>query len=207
MTDLFFELQDELLPVLKSGDLDRCETIAVEKLLTLARSPFHLVLDLSITNDPKDAADYVWTFIRCEEHRFPVRAVYAEMNGFFINPDMWFFEVFGYDSYGGDEDYDWLCEWQSSEYEAFRLTGLEELQQTYAANLNKFDSNFDDAADVTALLVTIKFQKLITKAYSFLSDLRIPVLSTAHDLDFIHVISPKFESVAGTTNETTFHPE
>jgi hypothetical protein len=39
------------------------------------------------------------------------------MNGFDINPGRWFFDVFGYNDYGGHGEYDWLVDCQPDPYD------------------------------------------------------------------------------------------
>jgi hypothetical protein len=50
MGDIFFELRDELMPVLRAGDTSRCERAVADRLAALPQSPFHVAIELSITN-------------------------------------------------------------------------------------------------------------------------------------------------------------
>ncbi|NET33843.1 MAG: hypothetical protein F6K19_17790 [Cyanothece sp. SIO1E1] len=50
------------------------------------------------------------------------------MNGFDINPDRWYCDLFTYDTDGGIDDFDWLSDWQSEYYQDYTITGLEDLQ-------------------------------------------------------------------------------
>ena len=52
----------------------------------------------------KKVAKYFNKFIKQESKRFSIKAVYTETNGFDINPDKWFFDLFAFDFYGGHED-------------------------------------------------------------------------------------------------------
>jgi hypothetical protein len=189
MSDLSFELQTKLLPVLRAGQLDECERRVAGCMAGLPTSPFHSVLEVSFTNRPEEVAAHFDGFVRREAKRFRIRAVYAEMNGFDINARRWFFDVFAFNDYGGHDDYDWLADWASENYPELTLTGLEALQRVYASDAFR-DAQFKDAAAIAGLLVVIKFQDLIRRAVPFMREVKFPVLATAHDYDFIYEAQP-----------------
>ena len=85
--DIFFDTMERLTPQLRAANLDACESAAIDTLLALPKSPFHIVADIGITNDPSDIAAHFDRFFGNESARFDVKAVYTEMNGFDINPD------------------------------------------------------------------------------------------------------------------------
>jgi len=184
MYELFFKLQEELAPVLLSGDVAGCENTVTTRLKELPHSPFHIVLNLSITNFPEEIASHFDGFFNKEKERFRIAAAYTEMNGFDINPDRWFFDVFAYEKYGGHNDYDWLSDWQSHYYPDMTLTGLEALQEVYADDASGA-VDLNDARSLAGLLVVIKFQDLICRAAPHMRGLQFPLLATAHDHDFI----------------------
>ena|SRR5262245_10026341 len=184
MYELFFKLQEELAPVLLSGDVAGCENAVATRLKELPHSPFHIVLNLSITNSPEEIASHFDGFFNKEKERFRIATAYTEMNGFDINPDRWFFDVFAYEQYGGHNDYDWLSDWQSHYYPDMTLTGLEALQEVYADDASGA-VELNDARSLAGLLVVIKFQDLICRAAPHIRELQFSLLATAHDYDFI----------------------
>jgi hypothetical protein len=107
--------------------VEECEQVVVEKIQKLPRSPFDLSIDVNISNDPAEAARSVDRFLGLEGHRLKIAAAYAEMNGFYTNPGLWFCDFFAYASYGGHRDYDWLSQWQSGEFPRYRIRGMESL--------------------------------------------------------------------------------
>jgi hypothetical protein len=183
-TELFFKLQNDLEPALRAGDLAHCEQTVAQALSALPRSPFHCVLDLSVTNPVEEVAEYFDTFFREEAPSERVGAVYTEMNGFDINPDRWYFEAFGYAEYRGHEDYDWLADYQWEACGDQNITGLEILQEVYASDSFR-EPEYSDASYIAGLLVVIKFQDLIRRAVPHIRELRVPLLATAHGYDFI----------------------
>jgi hypothetical protein len=189
MHEVFFELQRQLTPVLRAGDLAQCERAVSKHLAALPKSPFHAILNLGITNSPQEVAGYFDNFIR-QQPAAKVKAVYTEMNGFDINTDLWFCSPFAYQKFGGHDDYDWLSNWQSGEFDDLPITGLEALQKVYAGKAFR-DERYSDASDLTSLWVVIKFQDLIRRAAPHMKELRFPLLATAHDFDFIYEVPQK----------------
>ncbi len=187
MSDIVFELQEQLTPILQAGDLPQCERTVAATLAALPRSPFHIILDLSITSDPKEVAAGFDEFFQQMSESFKIGSAYAEMNGFDINTDLWFCQPFAFEQYGGHDDYDWLSDWQGETESGFPIEGLESLQEVYASDAFR-DTRFDDACSVTSLLVVIRFQDLIRRAAPHMQKLSFPLLATAHDYDFIYEV-------------------
>ncbi|MEX0716730.1 MAG: hypothetical protein WD066_09090 [Planctomycetaceae bacterium] len=189
MSDIFFELQEQLAPILRAGDLAECDRIATSKLRGLPSSPFHIVLDLRIATAPEFVAASFDDFFRFEDARFGIEAAYIEMNGFDINPGWWWCSAFAYARYGGHEDYGWLSDWDSDDSDVITIEGLQALQWAYIEQAFRLE-RFHDACAVTCLLVVIRFQDLIQRAAQHMRELRFPLLATAHGYDFIYEIRP-----------------
>lgn len=187
--NVYRELEEALAPVVRAGDLARCERMIAEGLASLPSSPFHIVIDLSISNSPAAVGKFFDGFFREAVAQFSVAAAYTEMNGFDVNPKRWFCNVFAYQECGGHEDYDWLSDWKF-ESDDLTITGLEQLQGVYASGALS-DKRFTDAGYVAGLLVLVKFQDLIRRAAPQMSELRFPLFVTAHDYDLILAIRPE----------------
>jgi hypothetical protein len=178
------------LKELRADHLDACENVVIEEIRRLSPSPFHIAIELSISNTPADAASHFDKFFEIESQRMHVAAAYTEMNGFDINPGRWYCDCFAYSAYGGHEDYDWLSDWQSQNFPRFTIRGLESLQAVYAGPA--FHQNeFRDVSFMTSLLVVIKFQKYVKAAAAEMARLHFPLLVSAHDFDFISEIVPR----------------
>jgi hypothetical protein len=114
---------------------------------SLPESPFHVVTSLQFSNSRDEVAFFIDRFFQQETDRFDIRAVYAEMNGFDINPDRWYFDLFAYDSYGGHESYDRLSDWKSGDVEDIPLTGLEALQSVHLQKQSTYWTEGDEAGE------------------------------------------------------------
>jgi hypothetical protein len=184
MNDIFFDLQRQATPALRAGDLAECDRIFSDALRRLPASPFHIVIDLAFMNPPRDVAAHFDTFLRREQTRFEIAAAYTETNGFDINPNRWFFDLFAYDRYGVHDDYDWIAYWQSDPFPSMTLTGMEALQKVYASPAFH-KPEYDGATKICNLVVVSRFQQLIHRSAELITELRFPLLATAHDFDFI----------------------
>lgn len=202
MSDLFFSTMKRLTPVLFRGDLETCEREVASELQKLPPTPFHVVLNLSITNDPVNAAHYFDRFFDLESKRFRIGAAYTEMNGFDINPHRWFCNPFAYSTDGGREEYDWLSDWQSKRFEDYEIAGLERLQQVYASEAFLAKEN-RTASYMSSLMVVVMFQRFIQRATSHMKRLQFPLYASAHDFDFIASFDPLSKSTETVIQKTT----
>lgn len=176
----WFKVAKKAIPYLLQNDYTQCETIVKRALEDEAPSPFHLVLESEFSNDPQEVATYFDAFFEHESNRMTIAAIYTETNGFDINPNRWYFDLFAYEADGGLDAPDWISDWQSDNWPECTLTGMEGLQEIYAAT-----ELGSEAAYLSSLLVVIKFQKLIFSARPLMKIGQIPVYSTGHDYDLI----------------------
>ena len=180
----WFEIAEELSSKVKDGNTQAVLNRVSEVLRSLPPSPFHLVLDLDFTNRPEHVAEHFDRFLHVQKSRFKLGAVYTETNGFDINPDRWYFDLFAYHEYGGHEDYDWLSNWDSEDSPDMTLTGLEALQAVYDSHAFR-DKAFGQACEFCSLLVLSRFQDLVRRSVPFMRELDVPLLATSHEYDFI----------------------
>jgi hypothetical protein len=158
----------------KAGELETCIATVVQAIQGMPLSPFHCVIDLDFENAPVDIAAIFQSFIEKNE----LQAIYTETNGFEINPDSWFFDLFGFEQCGDLGDDSWLGDFEC-DMPGGELFGMETLQNVYAAEYE--NKAFTDARELSGLLVVLKFQRLIQKALQLIPDRAIPVIVDAHD--------------------------
>ena len=186
-----FELSETLGELLKQDKLDEAISIAETKLRQHTKTDFNKILGRDINNLSDDFADYIDEFYKKINSRMTVKAIYCEMNGFTINPDLWFVDLFAYDTFGGTEDYDWLADWdqENSSKESFILSGYEDIQTVYESYMKK--ENWKNDVESTAhgiceLLVVLRLQELMKNTFQLGRQkgqqwTTVPVLVTAHD--------------------------
>ncbi|HVK57438.1 MAG TPA: hypothetical protein VM735_01555, partial [Candidatus Kapabacteria bacterium] len=165
--------------------LTTCIDRVSRELRELPDSPFHEAIAMRITNPRAEVAAHFDAFFEKEASRFPIKASYTEINGFDINTDLWYFDVFAYSSYGGLEDFDWISDWQSDDFPHMPITGFERLQEVFASDAFG-DDRFTDACDLAGLIFVLRFQELVAESSREMKQLSFPLLATAHDYDFIY---------------------
>ena len=156
---------------------------------------YDIALSLRFTNDADTINRQIDHFIDQCQKDFDLKAVYLEMNGFYINPDLWYFDYFGYDYCEDEPKLDsWLAEWESKSFPPTTLAGFESLQRLYERkefgleSEDNHDGDDDKAAslarEMSDLWVLLSFMKLIDDACKARKQKRcIPLLFTAHDYD------------------------
>jgi hypothetical protein len=176
----WFTIAEQIYPYMQQGDLNQCETIISDYLSQYSNSPFYIAINSHFSNDPKEVAENFDKFIRREQAKYKVAAIYTEMNGFDINPERWYYDLFAYKVYGGHDDYDWLSDWDSDYQDDVTLTGMEELQLVY-----KNEELSQEEVGIASLLIVVRFQQLIKEAISHMKK-GFPILATAHEYDLIY---------------------
>jgi hypothetical protein len=187
--DLWYKIRDYV----EQNRLDAA-VADLEAGLAACESPrFKGLIAADFTNEPSSIVDHLNGFIAFCEAKFPLAAIYLEMNGFDINVDLWYFDSFGYRRYVDTPDnLEWLPYWNSADYPIAPLTGLESVQREYDWYSNQEghkDTMAREAADFAALLVMCKFARLISRAVETNKiGKSVPILASAHDFNII----PKF---------------
>lgn len=184
------ELWEKINILITQGKLEDSINYLESNLASCKSDRFKSLIGLDFTNDPAEIAKKINEFIYSCELNFDVRSIYLEMNGFYINPDRWYFDFFAYDTYDEDaEDLDWLSDWDSEIWPEITLEGLEEIQNDfdwYNKSSGFNDASAKEANEYAVLLVMCKFAILIGKAVATDKiNKGIPVLATAHDFDII----------------------
>lgn len=156
---------------------------------------FNGLVTAHFTNSPSQIRDVVSTFCSECNKLFPLKVIYLEMNGFDINPNRWYFDLFGYrKSPPNDDSLDWLTHWQSPRFPNVTLTGLESIQKLYALYMkenskSKVDKDLKYNRELATLLVMTKFCELIDDTLDA-TQLGIDVYATAHDFDIVYHQNP-----------------
>ncbi len=186
----WYLLAEEIEPDLKAGRIDTCINQVIREIRKHKDSPFHKIIDLKFSNKPRDVATYISTFLFQESCKIEIKCLYCELNGFHINPYIWFFDLFAYDTLDAHNDSTWLSEWKSDRYEGLKLTGLEDIQEIYAnyeeGKYLQSGNDYSTIKDMCSLLIILHFQDLIKETASLIKNLPFPLLAGSHNCDFIY---------------------
>jgi hypothetical protein len=109
----FFALTERLSPKLAKGDLVGVEREVEKRMRRLPKSPFHIVLNLSISNDPLEAAAHFDRLCKAAGKEFKVAAAWTEMNEFDINPKRWYCDLVAASQDDYDEHADESVPWKT----------------------------------------------------------------------------------------------
>jgi hypothetical protein len=186
----------EILSLRELGEFAAAESELAQCMRALPESPLHAAIAprTRITTRPAEVARYLQAFVDEAGAQYAVKALYAEMNAFTVNPDRWFFDLFAFAEDGGRESYAWLGSFCASTHRSCVIEGIEPLQAVYAerdARGYTFFKGHNDAELIAEALVIVRFQRLLHEALA-MAEIDVPLLATAHDCEsYIVEIAPR----------------
>lgn len=191
-----FELAEELNRLLIADKLEDAIKLTEDKLEQEGPTGFKIILGKNLLHLMESLTVYLDSFYNKTKNNIEVKALYCEMNGFTINNDLWYLDVFAYDNYEGLDDLDWLADWEdeNSAQEHFVITGFEDLQsvyEDYMAKENWKDEKIQSSSDICELLIILRLQELLRATVTKGKEKKmqwalLPILVTAHDYDLIY---------------------
>jgi uncharacterized protein DUF1629 len=183
-----------VMPLLRSGRFAAAEALLTEWMRALPGTSFHAIADLQITTPPERCAEFSTQFCAKARSERPLKALYAEMNGFAVNPDLWFCDAFGYSFEGGEDGHDWLGEFSSSSDEHLVIAGLEPVQEAFAnwmAAPQPHRQEVGTARWLAEALVITKFQGWLQRSLPYPEVVDCPFWATAHDFyEYLGKVAP-----------------
>ncbi|MCC5916087.1 MAG: hypothetical protein JJU02_02045 [Cryomorphaceae bacterium] len=201
-----FELADKLSELLESKKLDEAIAMAEQELKNIPTTDFHKILDKNLLHLTSDLAKHINKFDKSTKEVLRKKqgfiknlfgsgkevkpaAYYCEMNGFTINYDRWFIDLFSFENYSLT-DWEWLSDFYDSTANDLTITGFEEIQKAFedVHENNRFEEpNIDKAYEVCELLVILRLQELFRETYKLNQGEwdDIPMFITAHDYELI----------------------
>lgn len=205
-----FELADKLSELLESQKLDEAIAMAEQELKNIPTTDFHKILDKNLLHLTSNLAKHIKEFDKSTKDVLKKKqgfikslfgsgkdvkpaAYYCEMNGFTINYDRWFIDLFSFENYSLT-DWEWLSDFYDSTANDLTITGFEEIQKAFedVHENNRFEEpNIDKAYEVCELLVILRLQELFRETYKLnQGDLdKIPMFITAHDYELIYKVN------------------
>ena len=172
-----------VIPLLHEGRIAEAESVLTDWLRARPVTPYHVIADLQITTSPEACAEFFDAFFVRAKQEAEVKTVYSEMNGFTINPDLWFCDAFAIAFEGNEDGDDWLADFHTSTDERLVITGLEPLQDVFADQMQSgpVEVAQHEARDLAVALVIVKFQRLLQSSLPFMKAMKCPLWATAHD--------------------------
>lgn len=205
-----FELADKLSELLESNKLDEAIAMAEKQLREIPTTDFHKILDRNLLHLSSDLGKHLEAFDKSTKDVLKKKqgffknligsgkeimpaAYYCEMNGFTINYDRWFIDLFSFEKYSL-ADWAWLSDFYDSTKNDMTITGFEDIQEVFEEfhENNKFDKpNIEQAYDVCELLVILRLQELFRETYKDEESewSKVPMFVTAHDYEMIYKVN------------------
>lgn len=205
-----FELADKLSEPLESKKLDEAIAMAEQELKNIPTTDFHKILGKNLLHLTSELAKHINEFDKSTKEVLKKKqgfiknlfgsgkevkpaAYYCEMNGFTINYDRWFIDLFSFENYSLT-DWEWLSDFYDSTANDLTITGFEEIQKAFedVHENNRFEEpNIDKAYEVCELLVILRLQELFRGTYKLNQGDwdRIPMFITAHDYELIFKVN------------------
>ena len=209
-----FELADKLNTLLGRNELDKAIALAESALAAIPTTDFHQILGKNVMHLSEALGNYIEAFCQSTttvlskkkqgfltaifgkaENHTPA-AFYAEMNGFTINYDRWFIDLFSYD-YFDAASWDWLSDFYDSSDNDFTITGLEEIQHVFrdVHENERFEEPYiNKSYEVCELIVILRLQALFRATYqqglkANKHWAKTPMFVTAHDYELIYKVN------------------
>ena len=128
-----FEFAKELDKLIIKKKIEEAIEIAEEKLETIPQSAFHKILDRGFAYQADNLVCFIEDFYVSVKEELKIKSIYVEMNGFTINPDLWYVDVFALDRKGSIDNLEWmnLKREYSTVQNEFILKGLEQVQTAF----------------------------------------------------------------------------
>ncbi len=187
-------IEENLNKLVVSNQLDKAIKLAEEKLTALPQTDFHKIIGKNLLHLTEPLTNYIDKFYKTVKGEIDVKAIYSEMNGFTINYDLWFIDLFAFAECGELDDLDWLADFEASSDDSMTISGFEELQtvyEDYMKNEKWEDKNLEAACEICELLIILRLQELFKESKKVAIDKKlnwahIPLFATAHDYDMIY---------------------
>ncbi|QRY55546.1 hypothetical protein [Sphingobacterium siyangense] len=191
----FYDFEEQVNQVARIGDIQKAINMVEIEFKKLEETDFHAIIGRDLLHLADDADEFLNSVYEKSKENLDgeIKAIYCEMNGFTINPELWFATgcsfTFCYDL----EDTDWLADYEYFYDMAMTISGLEDLQKTYEDYMinEKWDiEGLELANDFCALLITLRLLELFKTSFERFKDksdwTKIPVFVTSHESEAIY---------------------
>jgi len=187
-----YEFENNVISKLvKEGEIEKAINLAEEEFLKIPKNDFHKILGrnlLDLTNDTDEFLSAVYQ--KSVDEINDVKSIYCEMNGFTINPDMWFVTGMSFTFCNDLSDTDWLADYDYFFEMALVIKGYEDLQKTYEDFVKNEKWDLEESADYCAIIITLRLLELFRETHEAFKNksewTKIPLFVTSHDSELIY---------------------
>lgn len=194
-----FDLDDVLNELIQKDKIDEAILLTERELLKYDGTDFPKIIGRDLLHQIPALEKYIESFAIEKSERVSLKSIYGEMNGFSINYDLWYLDLFGFEFFGGMEDLDWLGDWENenSTKNSFVIKGFEDIQKIYQLhheNKMYVNKEHEEAADICDYVIVLRLQELFRETIKKAKNknhswAEIPTLITAHDYELVYRIN------------------
>jgi hypothetical protein len=189
----YLDFYKNLDPLLADHKLEEAISWCETEFQKTPTTDYHKILNKNLNHLIPSVTEWIEKFYNRVSKNIKVEAIYCEMNGFTINADLWFIDLFAFEKYLGLEDLYWLGDWKKENVtidDSFVIIGFEEIQKKYEVEPYKIDED-EQASDFCEFLIILRLQELFKNAVNLARQKKlewsnIPIIITAHDSELIY---------------------
>ena len=186
-----YEFENNISELIKVGEIDKAIELTEAELNKIPKNDFHKIIGRNLLNLTDDVDEFLnAVYQKSIEEISNVESIYCEMNGFTINPDLWFVTGMSFTFCNDLTDTDWLADYDYFFEMALVIKGYEDLQETYEDYVKNEKWDFENSADLCAIIITLRLLELFRETYKVFKDksewTKIPVFVTSHDSELIY---------------------
>ena len=186
-----YEFENSISELIKAGEIDEAIVLTEAELNKIPKNDFHKIIGRNLLNLTDDTDEFLnAVYQKSIEEISNVESIYCEMNGFTINPDLWFVTGMSFTFCNDLDDTDWLADYDFFFEMALVIKGYEDLQKTYRDYVKNEKWDLEDSADLCAIIITLRLLELFRETFKIFKDksdwTKIPVFVTSHDSELIY---------------------
>jgi len=189
-----FDLADKVKRLVEINQIDKAIELAEIELKKIPITDFHKVIGRNFLSSTDSLTEFITNFYKQAVKEMEVKAMYSEMNGFTINYDLWFLDLFAFKSCGELDDIDWLADYDFSTGKSMVLSGMEDIQfvyEDYMKNEKWSDEKLENAMEICEIIIVLRLQELFMNSIDSATQKKLewsktPIFVTAHDYEILY---------------------
>lgn len=181
------DIEENLKELVSQNKLREAIAVAEQQILQNPVADFAGAVGRSLLHLTDELVEYLNQFYAAAGKEIQVQSLFAEMNGFTINCDLWYVDLFAFNRDEGLNDTDWLADDNYPAAAPLPITGLEDIQAIYEGYMEKWEDDAgEEAAHDCAALIILRVQELFkaAKGVAATRNLKwavLPIYVTSHD--------------------------
>lgn len=162
-----YEFENNIISKLvKNEEIDEAIKLTEQELLKIPKNDFHKVIGRNLLDLVNNTNEFLNTvYQKSVEEINDVKLIYCEINGFTINPDLWFVTGLSFSFYNELTDTDRLADHDSFLGMDLVINGYEDLQKTYEDYVKNEKWDLEESADLCAIIITLRIFELFSKTH------------------------------------------